>query len=394
MRATTSAGLVLLLAAAPVALPPGLPSRADLAPDPTFVLPDSLLAQLTLVTDLALDPDGSLYLVDRNLQAVLHLERSGALRRIIGRQGGGPGEFSYIYQVGVTRDSLWAVDPGLRRITIFPTSGRGQLTVPFGSSRDDAASAVREPVRRGIPAVMLADGGFVVEDALGMESTGGVPTSIAVLRTDRDFVLRDTVTVLPFEHSPLRFVYRNGESHFMQPFSDDPTIGYASDGSLIVRVNRTAARGAAESHFTVTAWRGNGDPLWQREVAYRPARITRAMVDSVAELLGGIQDPRMPARPVTPDSIRARLYRPPMLPPVEQVVVGRDQSVWLKVRFADSPAGRAEWLLLSPRGFPLQRVSTDAGFRLLEAERAMLWGVEGDADDIPRVVRYRVSLNS
>src|SRR5690606_5582912 len=375
-------------------LPPDLAPGVALDPDPTFVLADSVLAQLTQVTDLALDPDGSLYLVDRNFPAVLHLERSGALRRIIGRRGGGPGEFSYIYQVGFTRDSLWAVDPGLLRITIFPRNGRGQLTVPFGSSRNEGPSAVREPVRRGIPAVMLADGGFVVEDALGTETTGGIPTRIAVLRTDRDFVLRDTVTVLPFEHSPLRFVYRDGESHFMQPFSDGPTIGYASDGSLIVRVNRTAARGRGESGFTVTAWRGDGSQLWHREVRYHPARITRAMVDSVAELLGGIQDPQMPARPVTPDSIRARLYRPPMLPPVQQVVVGRDQSVWLKVRFADSPAGRAEWLLLSPRGFPLRRVSTDAGFRLLEAERAMLWGVEGDADDIPRVVRYRVSMNS
>lgn len=394
MRAPTYAGLVLLLAAAPAALPTGLPSRVDLVPDPTFVLADSVLAQLTLVSDLALDPDGSIYLVDRNFAAVLHLERSGALRRIIGRRGGGPGEFSYIHQVGFTRDSLWAVDPGLLRITIFSRNGRGQATVPFGSSRVVTPHEVREQLRSGIPAVMLADGGFVVEDALGMESTGGLPTSIAVLRTDRDFVLLDTVTVLPFGHSPLRFVYRDGESHFMQPFSDDPAIGYASDGSLIVRVNRTAARGRAESGFTVTAWRGDGSEAWNREVRYLPARITGAMVDSVAELLGGSHDRHLPARPVTPDSIRARLYRPPMLPPVERVVVGRDQSVWLRVRFADSPPGRAEWLLLSPNGFPLRRVSTDAGFRLLEAERTMLWGVEGDMDDIPRVVRYRMPMSS
>ena len=71
-------------------------------------------------------------------------------------------------------------------------------------------------------------------------------------------------------------------------------------------------------------------------------------------------------------------------------MVGRDRHIWLQVQLADSPPDRAEWMLLSPNGYPIRRVTTDARFRLLEADRSTLWGVIDDRDDVPQVVRYRV----
>ncbi|MBK7351675.1 MAG: hypothetical protein IPI92_17625 [Gemmatimonadetes bacterium] len=204
--------------------------------------------------------------------------------------------------------------------------------------------------------------------------------------------MRDTIAIISLANATLRFFYRDGATMLPQPFSDASYLAYASDGSMRARVDRPAApRGAAEATFTVTAWRGaESRPLWRREVSYRPARITSARIAKALEPFAH-PDPAAPPTPITADSIRAHLYLPPMLPPVSaQPVVGRDGHIWLQVQLADSPPDRAEWMLLSPNGYPIRRVTTDPRFRLLEADRSTLWGVIDDRDDVPQVVRYRV----
>jgi hypothetical protein len=388
MRHFSPAVLLLLLAGVPDEGTVTLPAAVDLTPDPLFVVADSVQAQLTFVSDLALDPDGSLYLADAMFPAVLHLEPDGSLRRILGRGGSGPGEFSRLFQLGVIRDSLWVVDPGLLRVTLFPRRGRGQATVPFGRGLVIPPGDHRPYARYGVPAALLPDGGMLVEEVETVDGAAGSPPArLIVLRTERQSAIRDTLTRLPWGNSSMRFVNREGAAHKRQPFTDDPTIAIASDGSLVVQVDRAAARSEAPSSFTVRAWRDGREPLWTREVRYRPARLTRAIVDSVAEAQAG-------PPPITADSIRARLYRPAMLPPVDLVVVGQDRSIWLRVRFADSPAGRADWMLLSPNGYPLRRVTTDARFRPCEVERGALWGVIHERDELPRIVRYRVPAGS
>ena len=91
------------------------------------------------------------------------------------------------------------------------------------------------------------------------------------------------------------------------------------------------------------------------------------------------------------DSLRRRLFRPAFYPPVEQVRVGHDGTVWLKVRFADSPVDAGDWLMLSQHGFPMARATIPVTFRLLEVDGRTLYGVEGDPEDVPQIVRYRVT---
>jgi hypothetical protein len=97
-----------------------------------------------------------------------------------------------------------------------------------------------------------------------------------------------------------------------------------------------------------------------------------------------------PPTPVTADSIRQRLFRPAFYPPVEALAVGRDGTVWLKVRFADSPAEGGDWMVLSARGLTSGRVRAPPTFRLLEVDGRALYGTEGDPADVPHVVRYRL----
>lgn len=366
------------------------PPRLTIQHDSTFVVPDSVLAQLTGIFNMALDRDGSLYLSDYRLPAVLQLEPSGALRRVIGRAGGGPGEFSYVLRVGVHGDSLWALDPGQVRLSLFPRDGRGVTTIPYSILARPAAGTVLPRSRRGMPYSILTDGSLLVQDNLRTSDNpvdGYLETRL--LRTDRTLGVLDTIARYSMRHTALAFVYEDGESHFTQPFGDDPLFEASSDGAVLAVVTREAARSAGEQEFTVRFWREGAPRPMTRRMTYRPRPLPQRAVDSMIRFMAHPQEDRPPT-PVTADSIRRRLFRPAFYPPVERLAVGRDGTIWLHVRFADSPVDGGDWLVLSARGLPAGRVRMPASFRLLETDGRVLYGTEGDPADVPRVVRYRL----
>jgi hypothetical protein len=362
--------------------------RQRLQRDTAFVIPDSVRALLTVVTGLVVGPDSSLYLADPQLSAILHLESSGAFRSAIGRRGEGPGEFQSVLALGLYRDSLWALDPALTRLTLMPLRGQGAITVPFGGAAPPLRASLAPQARRGMPAAVLPDGSLLVqENVRDPASPVGAYLHTFLLRTRRSMEVVDTVARLSMGHSSMEFVYRDGASSYIQPFGDDPLYAVSADGSVLVTVNRVAPKGRGPARFTVTALEGGTRPLFTREFEYQARRLPASAADSVADrfarpLRGGERTP------ITADSIRRRLFRPAYFSPVEQVKVARDGAVWLKVRFADSPDGVGDWLVLSRRGFELARVTLPASFRLLTADRRTAWGVEGDALDVPLVVRY------
>lgn len=374
-----------------VAIPADELTRRDLQRDPTFAVPESVLVQLSSIDDLARAPDGSLYLADHRYPAVLQLEPSGALRRIIGRSGAGPGEFHAVMQVGVRGDSMWALDPGRVRVSLFPKGGKGVTTIPYGPLARELPAAARPLARQGMPLTLLPDGGFLVEEViLSRDNPATGATHALLLRTSRDLEVEDTVARYSFLHRAMHFRFREGEAHLNQPFSDDPIPSFSADGQYFALVSRDAADGKETQHFTVSLMRNGRTPVYTHKVSYRPLPLTQRAVDSVVKLIVGPADPASPRIPLTADSIHRRLFRPRYLPPVDRVVVGQDGVVWLKVNFADGTASRADWLALGPDGKEIARVTTAAGFRLLEADRSTLWGVEGDPFDVPVLVRYKV----
>jgi hypothetical protein len=357
--------------------------------DASFRVPDSVLARLTSVFRMALDDDGSLYVADGGLPAVVHLDAHGTLRRLIGRSGAGPGEFNYVYRVGTCRDSVWALDPGQIRISVFPRTGRGVATIPFSMRAQPAAGSTRPRSLRGMPLALQPDGTLLVFDNV---QVSGNPADglreIQLLRTDRTLGVLDTIARLPAGHSTLNFVYDGGELHMGQPFGDDPFFDASSDGRALVVVDRAVARRAERGELTIRVWRGSTPPLVWR-IPYQPRPLTAHEVDSTVQLLG-TRPPEAPPSPVTPDSLRRRLYRPAFHPPVRWFTVARDGSLWLQVRFADSPDGVGDWLHLSPTGELVGRLTLPSTFRMLEANLDELYGTEGDPDDVPALVRYRV----
>jgi hypothetical protein len=370
---------------------PAKAARVVARRDPAFVVADSVGALLSFVTCLAVDDDSILYLADYRLSAVLKFDARGGFLGPIGRRGSGPGEFYSVFSVGLHRDSLWAMDPGLVRLTFFPRRGRGATTFSVGNNAPLSASPAGPRVRSGLPIGVFPDGMLLFQESLrDSASPTGEKVEGLLLRTTRSLDVIDTVARYPMTHSGMGFVYRDGETHMVQPFGDDPLFAVSRDGSVLVVVSRPAQRRGAPGRFTVTAWQDGKAKVFSREIGYTPRRLARAVVDSVVGLLAQPGGRDAPRTPVTADSVRRRLYRPGYYPPVKDVKVARDGTIWLQVNFGDGPADGAEWLQLSSHGFELGRVVLPVNFKLLEAERRALWGVEGDRDDIPVLSRYVV----
>jgi hypothetical protein len=96
--------------------------------------------------DVAEGPGGVIYVGDQAANRIIVFDEAGAVQRVIGRAGEGPGEFRLISAMSTGADgSLYVWDARLRRLTHFATDGRfvSQVVVPGGPSAGMTVAAGR-----------------------------------------------------------------------------------------------------------------------------------------------------------------------------------------------------------------------------------------------------------
>jgi len=130
---------VLIVTAIAACAVPSADELVTLVPMDTLVTTASEL--IGGVYDLALSPDGDLYVADYSYKHVLVVGPDGLVRRTIGRQGSGPGEFEMPYVVRAGADSVWVLDAAGNRVQVFDRAGglarSYRLDVPgLGGGRD------------------------------------------------------------------------------------------------------------------------------------------------------------------------------------------------------------------------------------------------------------------
>ena len=76
------------------------------------------------IVSLAADDGGNLYVADRGAHTIRVFDSAGRELRTIGREGSGPGEFSDLYSLAWSGDTLVAYDPGNSRVELVSTDGR------------------------------------------------------------------------------------------------------------------------------------------------------------------------------------------------------------------------------------------------------------------------------
>jgi hypothetical protein len=113
-----------------------------------------------------------------------------------------------------------------------------------------------------------------------------------------------------------------------------------------------------------------------RSYSYRPRRLSRAVIDSLTRWALGSSAPAGISRREYERLIRAALNLPEFEPPVSRLLIGRDNSIWLRREHLGG--GEVVWNVLDDVGNPVAIARTDADITLFQMDRDAAWGVETD----------------
>lgn len=145
------------------------------------------------VADATRASDGSITLLDGASREVRFFSAEGALERVVGGEGEGPGEFDRFTSLSPFRgDSLFVFDLWLRRATIYDATGQlGRVLtldpmvqprdlIPLGEDRLlalvwslETFDDVEGPYRLPYHAVLMTPDGAVLDTAVVLAGTGG-----------------------------------------------------------------------------------------------------------------------------------------------------------------------------------------------------------------------------
>lgn len=342
---------------------------------------------LTRVFDIEIDQWDRIYVGEEQEATILLFDTSGELIRHIGRRGYGPGEFQSPENMGWLGDTLWVTDAGLLRVTFFDTTGS-----VLGSTRISTPAV--PPLRASAPDYLLADGSVAAKMAAPSYVIVrlGQITELPVLRMTRSAEVLDTLARLPVGERWVYLPWGKGNLYIPHPFPRTPHWQASPSGEFMVFVDLPVAEGRSKQTLRI-AWRGaDGSPSHAIEYPFDAIKLRSSTRDSVVESLArqwsssAMHNP--PPLATARDLIDERVRLPAFYPPVTDLVVGRDSTVWL--RREETGRDVVTWDILNWPGRRIAVLEASRKFRIYQAERERVWGILPDDDGVPKVLAYRV----
>ncbi len=342
--------------------------------------------------EIAVRPDGHIYVAPDLGQHVLHFDGDGRLVQLIGRAGEGPGEFRMPFRIGLLGDSLWVYDPSLARITLFRPDGTfGRLLATqdrllrlgtrflahgvFGDGRIVGAPTYRMGRRGGAGLIPV----MAVSPSLGGPSPS-VDTLALVFEADVRFQL-----TIP-----------NGPTLIGASEIDESSLwmpGPRGDGLVIIE--QAPSPGADPSRYTLRVLDGRGNRLAEREVMVRPVLIRGPVEEGIyrrlaQRLWSTAQNQAEVGLAAWERAVRSSLPLPERHPPATRLIGGYDGTIWVQRELPGVPPVR--WDVFSPEGEPLGVVHVAEGVTIEKANRDKAWGIRRDRMGVPSLCRFRVEV--
>lgn len=319
----------------------------------------------------------------------LHLyERStGRWRRSAGRTGSGPGEFRRLEWLTRVRDSLYAFDSELMRVTVLSLDGR------YGRSLTLSPPPV---ARRVEPIAVLADGSFLARRVVPSEAFSDIG---AVARPPKPMVVAPRY-VLSRHRADGGFEvdlaeYRGNET-FVAPYG---TGGASQIGAMFGRTAAVVASGMTFAVLTsdvdrVIQFNNAGARLRELRVPSAPPvpvrrqDIERERARSIPPGRGPVDFGALFDQQVPPSHFPAFGWRGVGMTPLSGAT---DGSIWL-LRYGGARSEQSVYLRYSQRGELVDSMTFSRQVRLLDALDELLllgtYDVDG-ADEILLVRRRR-----
>ena len=336
---------------------------------PIRVGADDNLTRVLSIIPLA---DGGAFIVDAGDQEITRFASNGARVSPIGRTGRGPGEFVRISSAGLLGDTLWVIDLGEPRATLFSRDGK-----------------VLSTIQRSIgSAPMLA---LTPHGALGRTISAAARSAnnprieqYALVSMDRRGDTQDTLSWLSTKNA--NFALQRADGNYTigsQLFSDADTTIVAPTGEIFFVVQRPAPQEGNDATFTTHAIRANGDTIWTKTFKYAPRRAANDSDSAIVSLTKVLERAGHNSA-----SIRSALFVPEYLPPITGGFAGLDGSLWLRREGVGSSVG---YVVINAQGRLVAALTVASNLKLVAATSSYVWAVHLDRDDVPVVTRYRIT---
>lgn len=348
---------------------------------------DDSAQALTRVGDVLIGRDGLIYIAQPADQTIRVFDDAGRLVRSIGRSGSGPGEFQMLQHIGFVRDTLYATDQALRRVSFFvPASGFVRTQALASPLIGTQPPEIYSPT---VPSRLLPDGTSLVWPSIAVRWLAAGKNRIPMFRLSSDAMKLDTIAQAEFEVPNVVINFQGRGIGATKPFPDGPLYSFLVDGTgvLIVRRRVAAVRSAT---FHVGKVDLAGDTVFLREIQYQPVPVSEVLI---SEAVAQIHE-RLARRPPSPGpndiltALRDGNHIPRTLPPVTEASSGSDGTIWLKRERTQAP--RTVWQVLSPDGTLRATVELGRNQSVKAVSGNTLIVTELDSLDVPYVVRYRI----
>lgn len=359
---------------------PVLPVTRDLRIDPAT-------ADLTGVGVMLVARNGEILVAQSDDQVIRYFSPSGASGKF-GHSGEGPGEFRNNWLAGWLADSIWVLDPELRRVSIFSPQHKFVRSFPEPSTVTIGASDSDQPVIELYFQAVYPDGSLMAIAAFPPQAkrpawaVGADSGTTLEVRISPTGGFRRRIAILPA--SPCRVNYligRGGHGSFLIPFCAERVIGeWGSTSLAFATVEPASSKGAS---YRVTLIDENGAQVFARSFPFVPRPVSQAARDSSdaarRKSMGRAAPTVLAAQPKVPPATT--------WPPLRRVVVGRDRTVWLERLTGERDHS---WLVLDPKGNLVGTITLPPDITLQVADLNTIWGLETDADGLQGIVRYKV----
>jgi hypothetical protein len=332
---------------------------------------------------LGVATDGTVAVARENAAALQYFDVGGNHVGTVAEERLGTDAFGQAVRGGWIGDTMWVVDE-LQRIAFLGRDGRVVRTLPrIPAATPTAADAERLPVFHFVfpYAVYPGDTLLAVAQGAAGDPLAEAIRGTALVRMSADGVVDRVVLETPPNDGALTVRIGQGSAIVQVPFYPRPHWAVSPDGARIATIT-TDVGGPNAGTYRVTAYTAAGEEIFSRSVPFDGVALPAAVADSALQA-------QRAALPELSDALEAdvRSRIPPVYPPVDDLVVGADGRIWIGLR--QTGAGRP-WLILGADGRQQGEVLLPPDVALEVASATHLWGLERDAIDAQRVVRFRI----
>lgn len=376
------------------------PGTADDARGMHESRPDSIILERRQVIDgsfggltaLAVDRRGRIFAADFVRQRIDVFSPTGDRSYRIGREGEGPGEFEGLRDLAIARDSLFAYDNGLKRISVYSLVDRPELeyTTDLRTGGRLVANygvlALRSSTELLVPFVPLTRPEYGDDRRINLRRVGpnGVEEAPVLNVPDREWLIMDdpqygvSVSPLPFGRESLLRVGPNDRLYLVQ--TDSPLVRiFQSNGRLTRRVSVPRAPLDVTEEDLADLRRS-----YEEYLGRAAATIVYGHIDRAYE--AGALPERKPFFKDFAVDDAGRIWLE-LLTPRDDL---RSTALGLVYRAVSAEDARSEWVVVSSNGRRLGRAVVDGDVRLYSIANGTAYGVSTDALGVHRIVVYDI----